>query len=93
MTAPTAIATATAAVTTSRTQAHASGDEQCVVTCSASKRVIAIPKKSKTSPAQSSGSTPKGRVVAASWAWKAFRAQAKTAARAAGGGQRKDGSS
>jgi len=59
------IATAVAATITARTQECAIGDQQCAAMCSASVHVIAIPKTSTTSPAQSSDRFSKGGVKAA----------------------------
>ena len=84
------VPTASAAVTTARTQARASGVEQCFAMSSAS--LCVIPKNSRASPPQSSGRSSKSWMVAASWAMNTFRAQVKTATRAANGAQRKNGS-
>jgi hypothetical protein len=86
------VLTATAATTTARIQAHASGDEQCVNTSDDSLRVMSITRNSKTSPAQSSDKSKMSSFMATCWAVKAFRAQATTAARASGGAHRKEGS-
>lgn len=86
--------TAIAAFTTACSQACASGDGECVAMCKDSWRLKCVTKmNSKTSPAQSSGSSAKASQVLALWAMAALRTQAKTAAQAARGAQRKDGSS
>ena len=82
--------TATAAAITARTQSCASGEEQCFAMSSDS--LCVIPKNSRTSPAQSSGSLSKGWIEPACWAMNTSRAQATTAERAAGEAHRKAGS-
>jgi len=60
----TAFATSSATVTTARTHACASGDEQCATICGGSVRGIVV-RNSKISPAQSSGNSAKGLIEAA----------------------------
>jgi len=88
--------TTTAAIITSRIQVWASGDIILVVEwCSNSWRlvkVIDISRKSRMSPAQSSGKSAKDSVMATAWPTIASLAHATTAARAGAGAHNMDGS-